>query len=214
MAVAEQFIEIEKQVSCPNGKLGIKVAQTMNESNIGMTTSTIDFLEIKNEELILELGHGNCGHLDYALKAANRVKYHGLEISETMFEEVTKNNKSDLAEFKHYDGIKIPYPDNYFDKILTVNTIYFWENPEIMLNEMARVLKSSGTCILTYGNREFMKRMPFVGEKFKLYEKNEIKEVIEKTVFKLEEIKEVSERIKLTTGEEVDRIFTLVKLSK
>lgn len=212
--VKEQFKEVEKQVACPNGKFGIKVAQTMNESNIGMTLGTIDFLEIKDENYILELGHGNCGHLNNVLEAGNNLRYFGLEISETMYNEVKKNCNSELVEFKHYDGEKIPYSNNFFDKAFTVNTIYFWENPEEILNEIERVLKSNGVCVLTYGNREFMEKMPFVGMKFKLYNQDMIKEVVAKTKFKLEEIKEISERITLTTGQEVDRTFTLVKMRK
>ncbi|MBS9776367.1 MAG: class I SAM-dependent methyltransferase [Fusobacterium sp.] len=214
--VKEQFKEVERQVACPSGEFGIKVAKTMNESNIGMTIGTIDFLEIKDEDYILELGHGNCGHLDKVLEAGKNIKYHGLEISETMFNEAQKNssNNSNLVEFKHYDGEKIPYSDETFDKIFTVNTIYFWEAPEKNLTEMNRVLKKNGLCVLTYGNREFMEKMPFVGEKFKLYDQDMIKEVIAKTEFKLEEIKEISERITLTTGEEVDRTYTLVKMKK
>ncbi len=210
--VKEQFKEVERQVACPNGEFGIKVGKTMNESNIGMSIGTINFLEIKDDDYVLELGHGNCGHLDNVLEAAKNVKYFGLELSKTMCNEAKKNKNSELAEFVHYDGSEIPYSSNFFDKAFTVNTIYFWDKPEEILNDIARVLKPNGICIVTYANREFMEKMPFVGERFKLYDQNMIEEVIEKTKFKLEEIKEVKERIKLTTGEEVDRTYILVKL--
>lgn len=38
----------------------------------------------------------------------------------------------------------MPLPDAVFDKVLSVNTIYFWEAPVRHLAEVARVLKPQG----------------------------------------------------------------------
>ena len=37
--------------------------------------------------------------------------------------------KTDIR-FELFDGKKIHFHEKRFDKIFTVNTIYFWENPE------------------------------------------------------------------------------------
>ena len=44
-------------------------------------------LEFNNENSVLEIGHGNCGHLGELLSSAEGIKYFGLEISETMLKE-------------------------------------------------------------------------------------------------------------------------------
>lgn len=209
-----EILELENQLRCPNGEIGIEVAKNMNETNIGMTLNTIEFLELENENSVLELGHGNCGHLDKLLSLAKEIKYFGLEISQTMLNEAMKNNLDKQAEFKLYDGETIPYTNNLFDKILSVNTVYFWRHPEKLINEIERTLKPSGICVLTYANKDFMKNLPFVGKKFKLFDQNEIKKLAEKSNLKIVETKELREQVKSKTGEQVERKYTMTKLKR
>lgn len=210
----EQIRKLENQLSCPIGDIGIEVGKTMNKSNIGMTLKTIEFLEIKNENSVLELGHGNCGHLDNLLNSAKGIKYFGLEISETMLNEAKKNNLSKLANFQLYDGETISYPNKFFDKIFSVNTIYFWSNHENLINDIERTLKINGICILTYANKDFMEKLPFVGQKFKLFDRNDIKNLVRKSNMKIIEIKEFTEQVQSKTGAQVERKFTLIKLKR
>tara|TARA_B100000767_G_C19605509_1_gene467546 strand:- start:191 stop:847 length:657 start_codon:yes stop_codon:yes gene_type:complete len=210
----EQIRELENQLSCPNGEMGIELGKNMNQSNFGMTLNTIEFLDLENENSILELGHGNCGHLDKLLSMAEEIKYFGLEISEAMLNEAKKYNSDKQAEFKLYDGEIIPYSNKSFDKILSVNTVYFWENPERLINEIERTLKPSGICVLTYANKNFMKNLPFVGQKFKLFDQNEIKKLTEKSNLTIIESKELTEHVKSKTGEQVERYYTMTKLKR
>lgn len=210
----EQIRELEEQLSCPKGEFGVELGENMNQSNIGMTLNTIDFLEFERENTVLELGHGNCGHLEKLLSSAEGINYYGLEISETMMNEATKNNLSQKAEFNLYNGESIPYSDNYFDKIFSVNTIYFWSNPEGLIHEIERTLKPSGICVLSYANKEFMKNLPFVGEKFTLFDQEDIKKLVEKSNLRIIAFKELMEEVKSKMGEQVERKFTMVKLEK
>ena len=62
------------------------------------------------------------------------------------------------ALFQLYDGLNIPYVSNFFDNILTVNTICFLDSPLSFLNEMHRVLKGKGKFVLTFVNGSFMEK--------------------------------------------------------
>ena len=140
----EQLKELAQQLSKPNGDDGISIANMMHDSNIGMTQKTIAALNIANGDLILELGHGNCKHLPEILNKAENTSYYGLEISELMQKQAAENNSAatqgNKASFHLYDGNKIPFSDNTFNNILTVNTIYFWEDAEAFIQEIYRVL--------------------------------------------------------------------------
>ncbi|HAU29562.1 MAG TPA: hypothetical protein DCW68_05560 [Rhodospirillaceae bacterium] len=46
----------------------------------------------------------------------------------------------------HYDGRTIPFPDHAFDALISEHMIERSENPEIFLEETARVLKTGGAC--------------------------------------------------------------------
>lgn len=112
----------------------------MNKSNIQMTLDSIEALELSKNDILLEIGHGNSGHLEKIYKKGKNIQYSGLEISETIKLEAEKINEKLLKKlqgtFFLYDGIKIPSPENYFDEIFTVNTIYFWENPKDFIAEI------------------------------------------------------------------------------
>ena len=214
----EELKEIESQLSCPSGTNGIDVGKSMNEFNISMTLDTIEYLELEHKEAILEIGHGNCGHLDQILAQANQLKYTGLEISETMHQQAMAINESAILkgniDFQLYDGHNLPFPDDTFDKIMTVNTIYFWEQPQKLIDELARVLKPQGHCIITYGQKVFMQAIPFVGPKFKLYDNDAIQSLVAPSQLHCAQIIDRTEQIKLNSDELVERKYSMAKLVK
>ncbi len=210
----EELLEIEKQLSCPSGPNGIQVGHKMNLSNIEMTENSIALLGLSDSNTVLEIGHGNCGHLDFLINQAEKIKYSGLEVSETMWNEAKKLVKSDQTEFKLYDGATIPYPDNHFNKILTVNTIYFWNDPKALLKEVERVLKPKGTFVITYADKEFMQHLPFVRNKFNLFDTDSIKKLIAYSNLSISEIKSGVDQVESKTNEQVVRKYTMVKIKK
>ncbi len=210
----DELRELEKQLSCPSGEFGIKIGIDMNESNMGMILNSIEFLELKNGNSILELGHGNCAHLGELLESAAGIKYFGLEISETMLREAKKINSKKEAGFKLYDGKTVPYTHGYFDRVLSVNTIYFWTNPTRVINEIERVLKLKGLCVLTYVNKDFAKKMPFVRDKFTLYDQADLAKLTEGSKLKIMETRELTDQVKSKTGVPLDRAYTMTKIKK
>src|SRR5690606_16036994 len=153
----EELSALEKQLSCPNGDKGVEVGKMMSASNIGMTLNTITCLNLQDNQDVLELGHGNCGHLETLLNSAQNIRYYGLEISKTMYAEAQQVNEKFIsnrqANFTLYDGTIIPFQDNYFNCVMSVNTIYFWSNPDALLREIERVLKIGGCCVLTFAEK-------------------------------------------------------------
>lgn len=201
----------------PQGEKGIEIGEMMNATNIGMTLESIKTLLIEDDEQILEIGHGNAGHLKSILNKAKDLKYIGIDISETMNKEAQNLNAEfkDQAEFILYEGKKLPFEDEVFDKIFTVNTVYFWENPVDFLNEIYRVLKDSGTFVLTFAQKNFMEKLPFTAYDFKLYNNDELEEIISQSHFKRMKISEKEEEIKSKTGDElIKRIYTVLTIKK
>ena len=173
----QQLEAIESQLSCPSGDKGVAVGHAMHEGNIGMTLATIDALCIDEKEVVLEIGHGNCAHVKHIFAVSEPVKYIGLEISKTMHEEAQKQlSQVDASkiEFKLYKGDTLPLESESIDKIMTVNTVYFWKEPLSFFMEIARVLKREGTCIVAFAEKGFMETLPFVNAKFSLYHINDI----------------------------------------
>lgn len=208
---------LAQNLANPQGEKGIEIGEMMNATNIGMTLESIKTLLIEDGEHILEIGHGNAGHLKNILDKAKELKYTGIDISETMNKEARNLNVEfkDQAEFILYEGKKLPFEDEVFDKIFTVNTVYFWENPVEFLNEIYRVLKDNGTFVLTFGQKDFMEKLPFTVFDFKLYNNSEMEELISQSHFKRMKISEKEEEIKSKTGDEtIKRIYTVLTIKK
>lgn len=208
---------LAQNLANPQGEKGVEIGEMMNATNIGMTLESIKTLLIEDAEHILEIGHGNAGHLKSILNKAKDLTYTGIDISETMRKEAQNLNEEfkSQAGFILYEGRKLPFEDEVFDKIFTVNTVYFWDNPVEFLNEIYRVLKNTGTFVLTFAQRDFMEKLPFTKFNFTLYNNDEMEELISESRFKRIKISEKEEEIKSKTGDElIKRNYTVLTIKK
>ncbi len=216
--LSENFKEIAKQLRCPSGGKGIEIAHAMNETNSGMTSKTIHSLNIQKKDSILELGHGNAMHLSTLFQIEDELIYTGLDISPLMNAEALRINSnlinSGKASFKLYDKLPIPFADEYFNKIFTVNTIYFWENPKLMLQEFYRILKPNGLCCITFIHKEFMADLPFTSFNFEFFDIDRIKNISTDTDFDILEPINNTEIVTSHEGADIQRPYTIVRLVK
>ncbi|TGN23637.1 class I SAM-dependent methyltransferase [Empedobacter tilapiae] len=208
---------LAEQLSCPNGDEGIEVGEQMSESNFGMTKMTIDHLQLQNQEQILELGHGNCKHLPYVLNQAKSLEYIGLELSQVMKNSAIMNNSDYLNANIRFEIImdeRIHFYEKRFDKIFTVNTIYFWKNPKLFLSEIYRVLKFEGKFALAFAKKEFMQTLPFTQFGFNLYTEDEVIKLLKSAKFSIEDTKTFSESVISKAGEKVEREYSIIIAKK
>ncbi|MEL7835171.1 class I SAM-dependent methyltransferase [Fodinibius sp. Rm-B-1B1-1] len=210
--------ELARQLRTPKGQEGIAMGQKMNETNIGMTLAAIDALDISNGDILLEIGHGNAGHVEKILSRAGDLRYFGLDISETMKREAQRINKKYInnqqASFHLYDGHRFPFSDVTFHKAMTVNTIYFWEKPSAILKEVYRVLQPQGYFSIGFAQKNFMKQLPFVEYGFKLYNTSEVRKLVEGKPFQISTVKDQTEEVTSKDGSLVERTFTIITLVK
>ncbi|WP_294287689.1 class I SAM-dependent methyltransferase [uncultured Chryseobacterium sp.] len=213
----EKLKILARNLANPEGEKGIEIGEMMNATNIGMTLESIKALLIEDNEQILEIGHGNAGHVKSILNRAQNIKYTGIDISVTMHNEAKKLNEvfREQANFVLYGGEKLPFEDKTFDKIFTVNTVYFWKQPVDYLNEIYRVLKKTGTFVLTFGQRDFMEKLPFTPFGFILYNTDEMEEMVSKSHFSRMTVSERQEEVKSKTGHEtITRNYTILTIKK
>ena len=218
MINTEELKAIAAQLSHPEGGMGIEVATGMHANNIGMSMHSISRLQLENGERVLELGHGNGGHIAQLMERGTGLAYYGLEISELMHETAKRTNaemiENGQAHFLLYDGHIIPFPENYFNKIFTVNTIYFWQDPAAFLLELYRILKPGGAMCITFAQESFMTKLPFTQYGFTIYNDEKIEALIATTPFRIVDTDTCTETITTKTGDIMDRDFTTVRLTK
>ncbi|TSC70627.1 MAG: methyl transferase [Parcubacteria group bacterium Gr01-1014_46] len=78
-----------------------------------------------------------------------------LELKEIAKENLRANNVS--ADLQIYNGIDLPYPDNYFDYIVCSSVLEHVSFPNELLADSFRVLKVGGRMFLTLPNRYYPK---------------------------------------------------------
>lgn len=108
----------------------------------------IGYLPVSRGKL-LDLGFGTGNNFIYLAK---HFTCSGCEISPTSIA-LTKKRLDKLGisvDLKLFDG-GIPYPDNYFDVVVSWQALYYNDEKglDLMLNEIERVLKSDGCFLVT-----------------------------------------------------------------
>lgn len=174
---------IAQQLRKPGGILAGKVGNQMNKTNSFLYDFTRDTMQLKNNESILEIGFGNGKFFNKLFSTAANLKISGLDFSPEMLREATANNKSipgnGTLTLQLGSSDKIPFADNSFDKVFCINVIYFWEQPELHVKEIYRVLKPGGKFYTTIRTKESLAEMPFTKYGFITYTKQEWIHVLE-----------------------------------
>ena len=112
----------------------------------------LEYYYLKAGDKILDIGCGK-GFLLYDFtKIIPGIEVYGCDISEYAIENAKEEIKNRL---KIANAIKLPYPDNYFDYVYSINTFHNLHNYELecALREMNRVSKGKQyICVESYRN--------------------------------------------------------------
>ncbi len=175
------------QLRKPEGDFGIEVGEQMNLFNREINLRTITLLNIEENEKVLEIGTGNGLFCKEVLKSNNSCTYTGVDYSELMVKEAFFKNQDwvDLkrADFMWAEASNLPFPDHYFHKIFSVNTLYFMENPERELSEIKRLLKPGGLAIISIRDKDSVQALPVTPYGFQLYNEDDLRKLLLKGGF-------------------------------
>ncbi|RZJ75319.1 MAG: methyltransferase domain-containing protein [Flavobacterium sp.] len=207
--------KMAQQLRCPEGDEGLKIAELMNASNENMIQRTFASLDIVNSDVILEIGPGNGNHVGDIIKKYHPKRYLGIDIAPTM---ITKSQELCVdmpsVSFSLTDGKTIPFDDITFNKIFTVNTIYFWEDPQEYLGEIKRVLKKGGLLSIGFLPKRIMEKIPFATFGFTFWDETAVASLLEDSGFAiLTEITE-EETIIGNMSQKIAREFVITSARK
>lgn len=178
--------EVARQLRQPEGEDGVKMGVQMNKSNRLMYEMTLNFLQMKKEDAILEIGMGN-GHFVRELIAKEpSIYYTGVDLSDVMVEAARRENEG--ITFHCAAAEKMPVEDASFNKVFGINVLYFWDQPAVTLGEIHRILKPEGELILAIRSKATMELLPFIDSGFTLYDIETATKLLEENSFRIEEV--------------------------
>lgn len=183
----DELKQLAAQLAKPAGDHGIATGKQMQFHNANMILSSILALQLSGNESVLEIGFGNASHVPLVLQYGSGIRYTGVDISETMQSEALKHNSDAVeagqVEFIITDGNSLPFAAKSFDRLFTVNCIYFWKEASRYLRDFFKVLKSGSVGAIGYAERSFMQQLPFVQYGFTLYSKEEVESLLTQAGF-------------------------------
>ena len=136
----------------PQGEAGAVMLSRMNESHAEVTAWGLSFLEAEPQHHVLDIGCGGGAALARMAEAVTGGKLTGLDYSPVSVQTASQTNAAVIAEgrMEILEGSvsAMPFADGSFDRIITVESFYFWPSPQDDLREVRRVMKNTGRFLL------------------------------------------------------------------
>ena len=137
----------------PQGAEGALMLERMNSSHAAVTEWAFAFLDVQEDDTILDVGCGGGAALARLSKRIKTGHLTGVDYSAVSVEQSRSFNSADVESGKMeiLEGSveALPFPDEAFGKVVTVESFYFWPDPVENLKEVRRVLKPDGVFLLT-----------------------------------------------------------------
>lgn len=134
----------------PTGQDGFDMLARMNESHNEVTHWALSFYTYTGNEKALDIGCGGGNTLRLLSQHVEHLV--GVDYSEVSVSSSLEYNadlvKQGRLSVRHASVESLPFSDSVFDKIITVESFYFWPDPLNNLKEVRRVLKSNGTFLM------------------------------------------------------------------
>ena len=149
--------KIYKQFGNPEGNLGRFVGWLMLIKNRDRAKWTIEKLNFKPTDFILEVGYGSGAAFKTVANQLTSGFIAGIDHSPVMLEQATTKNKkfieSKKADLNCGTVWDLNYPDEYFDIIFGSNVHFFWEDPTMEFQKLYSYLKPAGRLIMVFQPR-------------------------------------------------------------
>lgn len=177
------------QLRQPSGWFGsLVVSRLMNRANRKIIDSTLELLQVSPQNQVLEIGFGGGAAISLLTKRLSTGVVSGVDISADLVRQAERRFQREIAEGRVRvqlgDISHLPFANGIFDRVFTINTIYFWPNTLQGFAEIRRVLKNDGLAIVSLRSKETMQDYAVTKYDFRLFLPDEAADLMRQAGFR------------------------------
>jgi ubiquinone/menaquinone biosynthesis C-methylase UbiE len=117
----------------------------MIEGHIDVAEQIIERMQIQPSDRVLDLGCGIGWATRLMAERATDGAAVGVDISDEMIERARSHHQNPAnVSFLNCPASDLPFKDNYFDKMLSIESLYYYPDPLAALRDVFRVLLGGG----------------------------------------------------------------------
>lgn len=174
---------IAKQGRHPTGLLGSLIARIMAVETAPENDTALKLLELQPGDQVLEVGFGHGRTIARAAAMVREGLVAGVDASERMVRMATRFNRKLIqrgrVELHLADTNRLPYPDGHFNKVYSVHTLCFWDDPGAHLRETRRVMKADARLLLGFRAKDQETLAAFPSTVYRFYTPDEVRSLLE-----------------------------------
>ena len=171
---------IAAQCGKPQGIIGALITTMQNIVNAAMYRKAISLVNVSADENVLDIGYGN-GHLLKLLYRKTHCDLYGIDISDDAKVMARRKNQAARKAGKLHlhigDCCNLPYRDEMFSAVTSINTVYFWSDTLKGLTEIRRTLKTGKSFYNILYTRDFLDQVQYTQIGFKKFEPKQLAEL-------------------------------------
>lgn len=111
----------------------------------------LELLDVEPDDRVLDVGCGTGETTKHLLERAGEV--YGVDLSPDQLATAVGKPELEAAGFLAADALALPFEDDAFDRVVSVGSIMYWEDPEAVLREARRVTRPGGSILVMGFNR-------------------------------------------------------------
>ena len=124
-----------------------------------VTKWAMSLMDVQPDDHVLDIGCGGGMAVELIARIAVDGFVAGIDYSEEMVQQALKRNaaavRAGRVEIRHGNVAALPYNDESFDKVIALESFYFWPEPVANLQEVRRVMTPGGLLALAMeGSKE------------------------------------------------------------